>query len=724
MAFGAALLMVLIVGCGGGSGGGGDGDTSNTPPVARAGQDRVASALSSVVLDGSSSSDADGQIVSYSWEQTPNGATPVTLSGAQSPIATFTAPDPDTREALVFRLTVTDDDGATSSDEVTITVNLTPSVDAGPNQNIGFSGSSPISITLNGTATDDGEIVAQQWAQVDGDDWTLTNVDNSISGNSVATFTTNAAPATGAYAFSYTVTDEDGAQTSDTVQVNTVAIVFADGFDDGALWTTRWSPENGAADEDWLVNNGKLLQKGYFDEYDESYHTGTYVRLSDPPVNQIPLNYRFSADITPTTNLSGPKQGNDIGVMFRYLDQDNYYRVSMNARFGFTRFEKRKNGIFSTLAVNAIGYVENQPLTMTAEVQDDAVVVWIDGDPVFAIVDDDPIAGGTVALYCQDRAQFDNVTITEASPQPAVVISRPLAYSVALTQDDGDTLAVEAVVLNAPPGASVTISRFTLNDSEEKTAAFTGGYYAAQFSAVPPGEHEIMAALNDLDGNEISSDINSTVGTGGGYWVAVGDSITNGFGDAISSNNESADGRIVAIQGFQSPLADLLTDATGLPQIVFNEGIGSERSSDLLLRIDSILERHPGANGFLLMIGTNDAGFWQVPPATYRANVEGTVVKIDNQQGKPVWLAELMPRYEDDVQWTLDASGNALIGQYNTILRQIAGSDPNDRSLLGPNFYRGAFLTSPAQVYNDIIHPNDAGYQLMAEGWLDALNQD
>ncbi len=518
---------------------------------------------------------------------------------------------------------------------MTITVNIIPSVNAGPNQTIGFSGAGPITITLNGTATDDGDIAAHQWAQIDGDDWKLTGVDNSISGNSVATFTTNAAPTTGAYAFSYTVTDDDGARTSDTVQVNTVAIVFADGFDDGALWTTRWSPENGAPDADWLVNNGKLLQKGYFDEYDESYHTGTYALLYDPSVNEIPLDYRFSADITPTTNLSGPKQGNDIGIMFRYLDQDNYYRVSMNARFGFTRFEKRKNGIFSTLAVNAIGYVENQALTMTAEVQGDAVVVWIDGDPVFAIVDDDPITGGTVALYCQDRAQFDNVMITEASPQPAVVISSPLAYSVALTQDDGDTLAVKAVALNAPPGASVTFSRFSLNDSEEKTATFFGGYYVAYFSGVPPGEHDIMVKLIDPDGNEIDSDINSTVGTGGGYYVAVGDSITNGFGDAISSNNESADGRIVAIQGFQAPLADLLTDVTGQPQIVFNEGIGSERSSDLLLRIDSILERHPGANGFLLMIGTNDAGFWQIPPATYRANVEGTVLKIDNQQGNP-----------------------------------------------------------------------------------------
>ena len=78
--------------------------------------------------------------------------------------------------------------------------------------------------------------------------------------------------------------------------------------------------------------------------------------------------------------------------------------------------------------------------------------------------------------------------------------------------------------------------------------------------------------------------------------------------------------------------------------------------------------------------------------------------------GKSVWLAELMPRYEDTVQWTPDASGNTLIRQYNTILRQITGSERNDDTLLGPNFFQGLFVNNPAQVYNDILHPNDAGY--------------
>ena len=56
----------------------------------------------------------------------------------------------------------------------------------------------------------------------------------------------------------------------------------------------------------------------------------------------------------------------------------------MNANYGFTRLEKRKNGKFETLAVNARGYVDNQPMTMTVEANGNMLIVMIDGDPVFA----------------------------------------------------------------------------------------------------------------------------------------------------------------------------------------------------------------------------------------------------------------------------------------------------------------------------------------------------
>ena len=198
-------------------------------------------------------------------------------------------------------------------------------------------------------------------------------------------------------------------------------------------------------------------------------------------------------------------------------------------------------------------------MTMAAEVNGDTIVVWIDGDPVFALEDPNPITSGTVALYCQDRARFDNVLITENPLQPMVAIASPLAYSV-LPGDLVD-LDVTAVVLNQPAGGSVA---FSLDGGSEIPVAGSGNLYSLVFTSVANGNHDVAAIVKYADGTEASSDTNSMVGTGGDYYVTVGDSITNGVGDFIASNNDSADGRIVSIQGYQARLADTLTTATGL----------------------------------------------------------------------------------------------------------------------------------------------------------------
>ncbi len=90
----------------------------NNSPVANAGADQTVSENDAVSLNGSASSDSDGNIVSYAWSQS-SGPT-VTLSSASAVAPTFTAPaGPAT---LSFSLTVTDNDGATNSDSVSINV--------------------------------------------------------------------------------------------------------------------------------------------------------------------------------------------------------------------------------------------------------------------------------------------------------------------------------------------------------------------------------------------------------------------------------------------------------------------------------------------------------------------------------------------------------------------------------------------------------------------------
>ena len=183
----------------------------NTPPVASAGPDRAVDENEVVTLSGSGT-DSDGTITSYSWTQT--SGTTVSLSGRTNPTATFTAPAVSVDETLTFRLTVTDDDGATASDEVSVTVrqaNQPPTVNAGSDQVV----DAGMMVVLAGTASDpDGTIVSYLWEQTGG-----TTV--SLAGTAAATamFTTPDVSMDETLTFRLTVTDDDGATASDEVSV-------------------------------------------------------------------------------------------------------------------------------------------------------------------------------------------------------------------------------------------------------------------------------------------------------------------------------------------------------------------------------------------------------------------------------------------------------------------------------------------------------------------------
>jgi lysophospholipase L1-like esterase len=574
--------------------------------------------------------------------------------------------------------------------------NKSPVADAGSDQYVSIDGSNTVTVTLVGSSNDiDGRIVSHQWDQTGGPAVTLG--DTSKQSTSVTI------PAsTEAYTFSYTVTDDGGAKASDEVLITATRILFSDSFSDGSGWSYRWTDVTTGDPADWGAINGGLLQYNNVSGLQQSYRTGTYAVLT--AVN-VPSDYRFSVDITPLPNYNaGEDEGNDVGIMFRYSDANNYYRVSMNANSGFTRFEKREYGSFETLAVNAIGYVENQPMTMTADVNGGTIIVWIDGDPVFA-TEDSAISSGSVALYCQDKAQFDNVRITEAPLQPMVAISSPVAYSV--IPGDGGHLSAEALVLNKPVGAKVF---FSMDNENPIEAVEANGLFSAEFKNVSNGNHEIVAILENSNGNEIDLDINSTIGVGGDYYVSIGDSITNGEGDHYPGNNESADGRIIGIQGYQATLADLLTE-NNRPQIVFNEGIGGDTANDLKSRIRSILDRHPQANKVLMMIGTNDS--YSVDADSYDSSVRETVRLVNDVYGKQLWIAKPPPTYIEGT-WTLDTNRNNIIAEYNQKIMGIVDADPYDNTYLGPNFYQT--LTNTYD-FDDYLHPNDAGYQFMADEW-------
>lgn len=110
------------------------GPPANQPPVARAGADQSVKEGVVVVLDGTASSDTPGTQLTFEWVQT--SGTSVALNAGNDGVVFFTAPQVDANRVLVFRLNVTDPDGLTRSDTVSITVLDVPPVPADPDAGV------------------------------------------------------------------------------------------------------------------------------------------------------------------------------------------------------------------------------------------------------------------------------------------------------------------------------------------------------------------------------------------------------------------------------------------------------------------------------------------------------------------------------------------------------------------------------------------------------------
>ncbi|WP_326826095.1 SGNH/GDSL hydrolase family protein [Streptosporangium sp. NBC_01639] len=319
------------------------------------------------------------------------------------------------------------------------------------------------------------------------------------------------------------------------------------------------------------------------------------------------------------------------------------------------------------------------------------------------------IAGATIARTGQG-----------AGLRPGSV--RPLTFggSRSVTIAPGGGLASDVARLRVGPLESVTITLYL----PERTgpATFHAQGYATTYRT--SGDH-----LDDLGAAAFTGKTQSwyyltdVEVSGGGTprreaVVTLGDSITDGFGSTTDSDNRYPD-----------ELAEHLREA-GRPRPVLNAGIGGNRllndsawyGEPALARLQRDALSKPGVGTLIVLQGINDIGFadWTDPTAAPNPRISAQqliaahreIIRRAHAKGIEAIGATLLP-YKDSQYFT--EQGEQTRDALNQWIRTSGAYDAVldfDRRLAAPG---DADQLNPIYDSGDHLHPNDRGYQVMAE---------
>jgi len=186
------------------------------------------------------------------------------------------------------------------------------------------------------------------------------------------------------------------------------AILLSEDFDDGNFdgWTIV---DQGVQDAPslWSAATGVMVQSSNI--------------YSLPAGTELPklATYAWYTAGTSWTDyqLSLTMRSNDddkIGVMFRYQDENNYYRFSWDKQRALRRLVKCENGSFTLLAEDSVPYIFGWDYLLEIVTDGSILEVYIDNTLIFSVTDAS-FANGSVGLYCwgNEGSYFDNIEVVE-----------------------------------------------------------------------------------------------------------------------------------------------------------------------------------------------------------------------------------------------------------------------------------------------------------------------
>ena len=302
--------------------------TVNSPPVANAGPNQTVAVGSTVTLNGSNSSDVDGDSLSYFWTlaSQPSGSSVVVLS-YRSVLPTFVADQPGT---YVVQLVVNDGKVDSAPSTVTIkttTVDTAPVANAGANQLVSVGAL----VQLNGAASTDvdGDALTYRWSLITkpaNSTATLSNANGvnptfsaDLSGTYVAQLIVNdgkidSSPATVAVTTNIIQAPTANAGPNQTVVHGTTVSLNGAGSDpQGLPLTWTWALITRPAGSVAALSSSSMPTPTFVVDL-----PGTYIAqliVSDGILNSVPSTVTITTTNTPPVANAGPSQNVSIGTL-------------------------------------------------------------------------------------------------------------------------------------------------------------------------------------------------------------------------------------------------------------------------------------------------------------------------------------------------------------------------------------------------------------------------
>lgn len=187
----------------------------------------------------------------------------------------------------------------------------------------------------------------------------------------------------------------------------------------------------------WSVLNAAIVQSSWI-------FGGAYGAAEDGKPGTMAIT--GSATWTDVRIAAGVAPGSDgaVGIVFRYVDPANHYRLAIDSRFGYRRLTKTVQGTTTVLWGDGAPVAAGRRYELTIAAFGSSLSACIDGEPVCA-VDDGALGAGAVGFYSWLDASAIFTELTVESLQ-----SDPVLWSPALNDLSGVTPFDDPAAVGGP----------------------------------------------------------------------------------------------------------------------------------------------------------------------------------------------------------------------------------------------------------------------------------